>query len=359
MPTCRSCNSFHSRIWKRLLPASGAESIGGEEKVEWTPESLFAMSGSFWQTCTLHAAVKLAVFDRLGKDKLTSTEMAERLQCDPRAVSTLLNALAAMGLVVKQGEIFANSDASGKFLVSQSPQYVGYMIMHHHHLVEAWSKLDRAVLGGGSVRPEREPTEIERESFLMGMFNMAMAIAPGLAKEIDLKGRESLLDLGGGPGTYAIHFCLENPRLRATVFDQGTTRPFAEKTVNRFGLSDRIAFASGNYLKDPIEGKFDVAWLSHVLHGEGPDGCRIIINKAASALAPGGLLMVHDFILEDTKDGPLFPALFSLNMLVNTKAGRSYSETEIGDMLREAGLSRLRRLPFKGPTESGIIAAEK
>ena len=101
----------------------------------------------------------------------------------------------------------------------------------------------------------------------MGMFVMGMHTAPTLAKEIDLAGRKSLIDIGGGPGTFAIHFCLENPQLKARVYDLPTTRPFAEKTIENFNLSDRIKFMEGDYVDKTIEGVYDVAWLSHILHG--------------------------------------------------------------------------------------------
>jgi SAM-dependent methyltransferase len=230
------------------------------------------------------------------------------------------------------------------------------MVMHHHNLVGAWSHLDRAVMTGKPVRKTPVLDEEERQSFLMGMFNLAMGIAPDLAKQIDLKGKNHLLDLGGGPGTYAIHFCLANPELKATVYDLPTTRPFAEKTISEFEVSDRIDFLAGDYVKDDVSGAYDVAWLSHVLHGEGPNACRMIIDKAVSVLEPGGLLLIHDFILNDTLDGPMFAALFSLNMLVNTDQGQSYSEGQIKEMLTGAGLKNIRRLHFKGPNESGIIS---
>jgi len=75
------------------------------------------------------------------------------------------------------------------------------MIMHHHHLVESWSQLDQAVRSGRPVRGRVSfEDDTKRESFLMGMFNNAMLIAPQLTKTIDLSGRRHFLDLGGGPG---------------------------------------------------------------------------------------------------------------------------------------------------------------
>ena len=152
-----------------------------------------------------------------------------------------------------------------------------------------------------------------------------------------------------------IHYCLANDGLKATVYDLPTTRPFAEKTIQRFKLADRINFMDGNYLEDPVEGNYDVAWLSHILHGEGPDDCRMIIKKAVAALEPGGMIIIHDFILNNSMDGPLFPALFSLNMLLGTESGQSYSEEQIMDMLAAAGTRDIRRIAIDTPNDSGII----
>jgi predicted O-methyltransferase YrrM len=322
---------------------------------EWNVGSLLEVSGGYWQTCTLHAGVKLGIFSILEAGDGTAEKIAGRLESDVRGTTMLLNALTAMELIAKTGDRYVNSPFSKAFLVKESPHYIGYMVMHHHHLVEAWARLDQAVVSGRPSR-ERPHSNEERESFLMGMFNLAMGIAPRLAGVIDLQGRRHLLDLGGGPGTYAIHFCMANPALRATVADLPTSRPFAEKTISRFGLSDRIAFIPCNYLQDDIPGSYDAAWLSHILHGDGPDECQEIIHRAVSALAPGGVVMIHDFILNDTSDGPLFPAIFSLNMLVNTDKGRSYTEGQIRDMMAKAGLGQIKRLSFEGPNASGILS---
>lgn len=322
------------------------------------PGDLFEISGYYWKTCTLHAGVKLDIFTVLGDRKQTADEVASSIKGAPRAVAMLLNALVAMGLLEKKGNRFTNTPTASAFLSKASERYIGYMIMHHHHLVQSWAQLDVAVKTGQPVREDSVSADEERrESFLMGMFNIAMGTAPTVAGDIDLKGKKRLLDLGGGPGTYAIHFCLANPQLAATIFDLPTTRPFAEKTVARFNVSDRIDFQPGSYLTDEIPGRYDVAWLSHILHGEGPDACQDIINKAVSVLEPGGLIMIHEFILENSMDGPLFPALFALNMLQGTEAGQSYSQAQLEKMLADAGARNIRRLPFTGPTESGILIA--
>jgi predicted O-methyltransferase YrrM len=321
----------------------------------WNPGALMKVSGAYWESFPLHVAVDLDVFTRIGGGSLSAEEISSPWRGNVRSARMLLEALAAMGLLEKKADRYSNTEAAKNFLVKTSPGYMGHAVKHHHHLVSSWSKLSQAVKSGNPVKKRRR-TRAELESFLMAMYNNAMSLAPGITQEIDLSRRRHLLDLGGGPGTYAIHFCQANPNLRATVFDLPTTEPFARKTVRRFGLSSRIDFQAGDYLEDTVQGTYDVAWLSQILHSMGPEACLTVIKKAVSVLEPGGLILVHDFLLNDTHDGPLFPALFALNMLVNTEEGRSYSEGEVKDMLVKAGVRDIRRLPFRGPTDSGILS---
>ncbi len=316
-----------------------------------------ATSGAYWKSSVLHAAVKLNVFSHLGDECLSAAEIAGRLDGAPRGVTPLLNALTAMGLLEKRDDRFCNSESSRRLLCTDAPAYLGHIITHHKHLVDSWARLDKAVVSGRPVR-ERSSVSSEqwRESFLMGMFNMAMAVAPAVVDAIDLSGRRRLLDLGGGPGTYAIQFCLNNPGLKADVFDLPTSRPFAERTIARFDMGDRIEFIAGDYHVDEIPGRFDVALLSHILHAEGAEQCAVILRKAIAALEPGGMVIIHEFILDDAEDGPLFPALFSLNMLLGTPAGRAYSGRDLAAMLQEAGARDIHRIPVQTPNDSGLIA---
>ncbi len=261
-----------------------------------------------------------------------------------------------MNLLVKTGTRYGNTPFGLSRLAKNSPNYLGWIILHHHYLMESWARLDRAVKTGMPVRTRSSFSGAKRrESFLMGMFNIAMRVAPLVVAAVDLKKSRRLLDLGGGPGSYAIHFCLAHPRLRATVYDLPETRPFADRTIQRFGLAGRIDFQAGNYLKDRIRGTYDVVLLSQILHGEGPEDCGKIIRKAVSSLEKGGRIIVHEFILNNSMDSPLHPALFSLNMLLGTSSGQAYSEEQIIHILAKAGVRDIRRLPFQAPNNSGLI----
>lgn len=328
------------------------------EIFDWHPGTLLEMSGSYWSTCTLHAGVKLDIFTLIGEDTLTCDSLLKKIDADKEGLTRLLDALSALQLLTKKGDTYQNTKASSTFLSKSSKQYIGFMIMHHYHLVESWHKMDEAVITGEPTRSRSSISRDEyRESFLMGMFNIAMAVAPGLAREIDLTGCKRLLDLGGGPGTFAIHFCMENKGLKGTVYDLPTTQPFAQKTIQRFHMENQVTFVPGNYIEEDFkfDERFDAAWLSHILHGEGPEDAAKIIKKTVDSMTSGGRIFIHEFILDHTRTAPLFPALFSINMLLGTSKGQSYSETELTQMLETCGVVNIQRLPFVGPTESGIL----
>lgn len=321
--------------------------------IVWNPAGLLQLSGGYWGACALHAGVKLDLFSHDG----TVAELALATGSNERGLEMLLNALTALGLMNKNGTRYAATSFAGEYLSPASSSYVGHIILHHHNLMAGWARLDEAVRSGAPIRERSSHVcnESERENFEMGMFNLAMLNAPRIVSSIDLRGKRRLLDLGGGPGTYAIHFCQANPLLTAVVYDLPTTRSFAEKTIASFGLSSRITFQEGDFINEALPGRFDVAWLSHILHGEGPDECAVILRRAVAALEPGGLLMVQEFILDDSMDGPLFPALFSLNMLLGTSQGRSYSQQQLETLMIAAGIGSIKRVALQTPNGSGVL----
>jgi hypothetical protein len=84
-----------------------------------------------------------------------------------------------------------------------------------------------------------------------------------------------------------------------------------------------------------------------------PGENRDLLRRCRHAVAPGGRVVIQDFILEQDKTAPKMAALFSLNMLVGTEGGASYNESEYAEWLREAGFGEAIRVRLPGP--SGLM----
>ncbi len=79
-----------------------------------------------------------------------------------------------------------------------------------------------------------------------------------------------------------------------------------------------------------------------MLHDWDVADCRTLVGRCASALPPGGQLLIHDVFLNDDHDGPVPIALYSAALFRLTE-GRAYSAAgEYRGWLREAGLGSAR-----------------
>lgn len=142
------------------------------ENFIWNPGTLLETSGYYWRTCTLHAAVRLDIFTLIGTGGKTARQVSDELKADLRGLAMLLNALSALQLLKKDGEIYLNTEPAEMFLSKSSETYTGFMIMHHYHLLESWHHMPEGILSGKPTRERSSFSDEERrESFLMGMFN--------------------------------------------------------------------------------------------------------------------------------------------------------------------------------------------
>lgn len=315
-----------------------------------------------WQPArVLMTANRMGVFAIIGEGSLTAEEVAERCQAHPRSTALLLNACVAVGFLRREGDRYLNSPEALETLVPGKATYVGDAIKHDEWLWHVWTYLEEAVRTNGPVRHRASPptgADTWRE-FSLAMHNWAMRTGPLLAETLDLSGRRRLFDCGGGAGTHSIFLVRRYPGLRAIVFDLPETVKLADEAIAEFGLADKITTRAGNYFVDDLGEGHDVVLLSSILHSIGPNACRLLMEKCYRSLVSGGWLVVHEGLIDPEGTSPVRAALFSLNMLVNTAEGRSYSGEEIMTLMREAGFKPLEVRSLPPPIPTSLVIGEK
>ena len=120
-------------------------------KAAWNIGQLLGTSSAYWKSSTVHAAVKLEIFTKIGDAQLTAEDICRKVNGSKRGIVMLLNALSAMDLLDHENSCYRNTEFSRAYLVKDEPGYIGFIIMHHFHLVDAWAQLHDAVLHGGCV----------------------------------------------------------------------------------------------------------------------------------------------------------------------------------------------------------------
>ena len=302
-------------------------------------DKLTRISRGFQGAVVLSTAAELELFTLLDKKALTPSEVAGSLGLDLRAASILLHALAGLELLEKKEGRFGNSPLAAELLVRGKPHYQGDIIRHSGHLIDRWMRLPEVLKNG---RPPEQPSLAANpqtmRDFILGMHNIALLSAEKVAAALDLGCSRHLLDLGGGPGTYAITFCRLHPQLSAAVFDlPQVIEGITAGQVAAAGLQGRISLLKGDYLKDDIGSGYDLVLISNIIHSLGERGNRTLIGKAFRALIPGGRIVVKDFLLDENRVTPPFASMFAVNMLTGTAEGGCYTYEEVRGYLRDAG----------------------
>ena len=122
---------------------------------EWNISKVLDISGSYRQACILQAAVKLGIFEAIRGDSLEVGNIADKLNVDRKGIEMLLNALVAMRVLEKRGGKFANTLFSKTFLVQGCNNYIGDIILWHHHIMDRWSSLDYYLKRGKPIKKRR------------------------------------------------------------------------------------------------------------------------------------------------------------------------------------------------------------
>jgi len=328
-------------------------------------DQIMSMIRGFQVAKMLMVAVDLGVFDFLATPK-SAVQTAAWLKADARGTGIFLNGLVGLGLLDKDGDNFKNSELASRYLVRGSENYRGAIVKHIEHTWDrGWNDLKETVLAGHPPevetekwvdgRPERDEASVR--AFIWGMHAIARDLAPKVAAMLDLKAVRRLLDLGGGPATYAITFAQANPELKATVFDLPMPIEIARENIAKNGLTDRVDTLAGNFLKDDIGTGYDFIWVSQILHSHDEEQSQFIIAKAVAALAPGGTVAIQDFYLNPDGASPTGAAMFGVHMLAVTPRGRAYTHAEVAEWMQAAGLTAPEFI--QSGMDASILVAKK
>jgi ubiquinone/menaquinone biosynthesis C-methylase UbiE len=260
----------------------------------------------------------------------------------------LLDALTGLDLLKKRNDKYRNTKIASRLLVSGSPYFQGDIIRHADILWKNWTGLDKVLKTGAPYHTSRNHT-----AFILGMHNLAVVKVKQLIDVIGLRGVKRALDLGGGPGTYAREIAKRG--VHAVLFDTPETIKIARCLLKE---SDgvNVEFNSGDFLSDNIGRGYDLILISHIFHSYSAKENIRILKKCKNALNRHGRVVIQEFYIKEDRTHPAWSALFSINMLVNTREGRCYSPGEMKDWLSETGFTGIKK---QFVADSFLMSAKK
>lgn len=317
-----------------------------------SPNPISTIANGYRSSQVLFTAVRLGVFDALDKKPMNAVHLAKAVGADKRAIRMLADALVALGLLLKKRQTYANSRLAQTFLIQRSSVSQTPLILHNACLYERWACLYHTVKTGKPAPPNVPdlPVQMDASHFARAMEASAITQAPETIEKIDLRGVQTMLDIGGGPAIYAIAFARRWPSLHVTVVDCPEAIAVANANIRKAQLEHRIRTLAGDAFKLDLGGPYQFIFISNVVHQYPPELNRRLIARAAAVLAPRGKIAVKDFILNSGRKGPVGASLFAINMLVNTPKGDCYTIEQIRSWMRRAGLTPTGTIRLADPS---------
>lgn len=323
------------------------------------PQYLEDLATGYWFSEALFAAVELDVFSKLDPAGGTAAQIARMLEFDLPGVERLLDALCAMGLVIRNDGFFYNTKVASRYLVKGKECYQGNSILWRKYLAGSWANLKSSLKAGGRVQDNLAEGPEQLTERIRGYVRAMDDVAVIKTLEIvPLFGGFSghILDVGAGSGAVSAGFLDRFPDARATLLDLPAVLDYSAELLRPRKMEDRMTFCPANLLEPwPVgKGAFDLVMLSNVLHAYAHAEAVHLLDEAVRCLSSGGLLVIHDFFREHH---PEKAALFDLNMLLNTYNGRVFAAKWVREQLESSKLHVTDLLALASDT--GVIIAAR
>ena len=336
-------------------------------------EKLARVSWAYQESCILTAAAELDVFSVIMErgNSLAASEIAEKTDTDLRGMTTLLDALAALEYLTKDGAdtnaLYGVPEAYREPLDSRHAATFVPMLRHTACVQRSWVQLAKTVKEG---KKQERPASIlgedqDRMSFIMAMNSMPRSLIDETvasllqAKVLSFpKDDIRFLDIGGASGTYTLAFLQTLPHSRGAIFDLPVGIEAAKKRFLGSEYENRVELFSGDFYLDELPSGFDFAWVSAIIHQMNREESRELYGKAFCALNPGGRIAVRDYMMNATRTAPVSGALFGINMLVGTDSGMVYTYDEVKADLQAVGF---KDVTYAVPADTmfAVVAAIK
>lgn len=294
---------------------------------------------AYGQSAALMAAVEVGVFTAISNGAGTYAEVARALDIHPTNAERLMVMLCAAGLLHTKLGRHRNAPDTERFLVQGKPSYMGPWITFTKPQWGEWGRLGEHMRNRNLTvtGPMHKVTIEDARRYHEATFSIGLGAGRRFVRQVDLRGRRRIMDIGGGSGAYCIAAAREHPGIRAVVLELPAVCEVAREFIEKSGFADRIESLPCDFTRDPFPADCDVAIMASNLPMYSREMIAGVIAKAQRALLPGGQMHLLGEMTNDERSGPWGPAYWGLGQAVGDTLGLAHSEGDVLGYFRAAG----------------------
>lgn len=328
-------------------------------------ESLLANVADCWKSQAIGTFAELDIAKHMRVGFVSSTRLAELLDCPREPLHRFLNACVTLDLVCKSAEDQFELTPTGMLLAEDAPNSVrNWVLWWTKELWPAIGELSYSVRTGTSARQKLYGTSgfehldqnPERAAmFHRGLGEITRFVARDIVRSFDFSKFDVVLDVGGGSGQLLAAILDSNKDATGILFDLPSAIDQLRPNLGEPELKDRVKFVAGDFFHSIPKGA-DAVVLKSVLHDWSREDALRILNTCRQSIEPGQkLLLIERFAPSEfgNDETSRTMAQRDLTMLV-AHGSKERTEDEYRDLLVESGFS----VETVTPTMSGFSILE-
>mmetsp|Transcript_37456 Transcript_37456/g.84432 ORF Transcript_37456/g.84432 Transcript_37456/m.84432 type:complete len:375 (-) Transcript_37456:47-1171(-) len=342
------------------LPRPVATAEEGGDDVD-----LDSVAYGFMASQALFTAIDIGIFDHLADGPLNAPQLGSRCGVESPRLQTLLTALVSTKCLRLDAaaKTYSNSPNVATYMVKSAKNYYGDYLRHQIGSL-FYQRMARLpiVMRGGEVLDYStwfSDPDVAR-TYTAAQHNGSLATARSMMKRVDLSKVSKMLDVGGGSGAFSIVATRTVAGLTSTVLELPEVCRTGSSIVasDAKDVMDRIRFVEldATVPKWPVdEASYDVVLMSYISGSVPADAISGLYSRAMAALRPGGRLIVHDFMVDDSLDGPVLGALWALQHVAVNPDGLGLHPGKVSTLMKAAGFVRTESLEMIGGMTKVVV----
>ena len=332
------------------------EQLQADSTTKVTPDPILRLASGFMAAKHLFAASELGLFEALADAPASLDALAARTGLTRRAARISADAMVALAILERDGDVYRNSPTADRFLAGKAPSDLRPLLRLWDKIsYPAWADFAEALARG----PVREVFELDEEMQAIASAGIEAVLAGpanALGQVVDFSSSRRLLDVGGGTGSWSLATARRYPHLRGTVVELPAVATLAEQRIAAAGLADRLAVVAADAMADDLPTGHDTVLVANLVHYWSPETNAALLRRVRNAVQPGATLLLADFWTDPTHTEPVQAALMAGEFAAHLREGDVYSVEEVREWLPAAGWRFLEHLSLAGPQT--LILAE-